>query len=268
MQNLVTLETKCWEGDWKLLLKTNRLQLLAERNSLPFAEKVLMINNVKDYTAAGRYAKLAIDRGWITKYIVVEDHADEALVFFGLSRKELGRAYVYSVAELVSIYLCSTKFLLHFSSDSIPASKYEWIPQAIDLFNSDPRVKVSNLTWDFKFREAKAESFEESQDFYIGYGFSDQCYLIRTEDFRARIYHEYHPASQRYPAHGGELFEKRVDSWMRNNRYLRATFKHGTYSHKARPQPCLVRSRIFAGGIYRKLRALMWAHNSNGRPWC
>jgi hypothetical protein len=57
-------------------------------------------------------------------------------------------------------------------------------------------------------------------------------YLVRTEDFRASIYEESHEASERYPHYGGELFEKRVDSWMRNNHHLRATHRHGSYLHQ------------------------------------
>jgi hypothetical protein len=184
-----------------------------------------MVNNVLDYARVCDHARRAIDRGLITRYIVVKDHAAAALRFFGLTSEELGRGYVYSVAELVSIYLCDTEFLLHFSGDSMPAAAYDWLPKALNALNSDPRIKVANLTWDHKDNEAEAESLEATEDFYLGYGFSDQSYLIRVADFRAPIYGERHPASARYPAYGGELFEKRVDSWMRNRGHLRATYK-------------------------------------------
>jgi hypothetical protein len=227
----VTLETKCWEGDWKTLLLTNHLQVLAEANCFPFAERVLMINNVTDYPRVQAYAQRAVEIGLISKFIIVKDHAEEALSFFRLTPESLGRGYVYSVAELVSIYLCPTEFLLHFSGDSLPDQPCNWIPQALAAFESDRRVKVANLTWNRRYQEARAESSEETADFYLGYGFSDQCYLIQPSDFRAPIYNEHHPASQRYPAYGGELFEKKVDSWMRNHGHLRATYKHAAYLH-------------------------------------
>ena len=56
--------------------------------------------------------------------------------------------------------------------------------------------------------------------------FETKCY---ESDFKDRIYYEHHPDSQRYPAYGGELFEKRVDAWMRTNGFLRCTYKHGSY---------------------------------------
>ena len=121
----------------------------------------------------------------------------------------------------------------------------------------DSRVKVCNLDWDENHREAKGGATGETDDFHIGTGFSDQCYLVRTEEFRQRIYNETHPASARYPKYGGELFEKRVDSWMQNHGHLRATYKHGHYIHKNWPLPPFARLR-------RKLRKT-WSRKIS--PW-
>jgi hypothetical protein len=44
----VTLETKCWEGDWRLLLKTDRLKVLADRNRFPFAQEPIRITPRSD----------------------------------------------------------------------------------------------------------------------------------------------------------------------------------------------------------------------------
>jgi hypothetical protein len=96
---------------------------------------------------------------------------------------------------------------------------------------------VANLTWDHKYDEARDESSEETGDFHIGFGFSDQCWLVRTEDFRAPIYNHSYPVSARYPDYGGELFEKRVDSWMRTTGALRGTYKEGSYVHQRQPAP-------------------------------
>ena len=45
--------------------------------------------------------------------------------------------------------------------------------------------------------------------------------LGKHHDFKAPIYNEANPVSERYPKYGGETFEKRVDSWIRNHKYLR-----------------------------------------------
>jgi hypothetical protein len=230
----VTLETKCWDADWELILKTDRLRTLATRNCFDFVERVLMINNVTDVRTVTKYATRAVDRGLLTRYVVVDEHASEALRFFQLSPEALTRGYVYSIAELVSVYLCRTDYLLHYAGDCVPAMKCDWLPRTLEFMQANPQVKVANLTWDHKYDEAKSESSYETDNFYVGFGFSDQCYLVRTCDFRAPIYGERNIASERYPDYGGELFEKRVDAWMRNHQHLRATFRHASYVHEKR----------------------------------
>jgi len=129
----VTLETKCWEHDWEAILKSDHLQLLADRNCHPFSSRLVMINNVAGRAEVCRWAQRAVDDGRLTGFVVVEDHADEALSFFGLTREELGRGYVYSIAELVAIYLCESEYLLHFSGDSILPAKCDWITRAVEM---------------------------------------------------------------------------------------------------------------------------------------
>lgn len=230
----ITLETKVWENDWELILKTSRLKELVNRCKHQFDKKILYINNVKDSLEVESYAQRWIDKGVIDQFVHVHKHADAALAFFNLSKEKLGKGYYYSIAELVSIYLTETTHLLHFSSDAIPEKNIplNWLNQGIQVLQENPQVKVFNLTWDKKYNEAQNESVSEDSNAFLGYGFSDQMYLIRTADFKAPIYEEVNAASERYPSYGGELFEKRVDSWMRNHQFLRATYKHGSYLHK------------------------------------
>lgn len=253
----VTLETKCWEQDWRRILDGERLRLLAERNTYPFSEKILMINNVKNISVVTKFAERAVQQGWLTKYINVEEHAGEVLDFFSISRESLGAGYPYSIAELVGLFLCRSDFLLHYAGDCIAATTCDWVPKAVQLMSLDPRVKVCSLDWDENHREARGGAAEETDNFHLGTGFSDQCYLVRVADFRQRIYNETHPASARYPKYGGELFEKRVDSWMQNHGHLRATYKRGHYIHKNWPLPPLAR-------LHRKLRKT-WARKIS--PW-
>jgi hypothetical protein len=225
----VTFETKCYEKDWEILLKTGRLEAMISRNCFEFAERILYINNVSDPDKVRRYADRLVEQGIISGHVLVDDYADEALAFFGLGRDSFKGGYYYSIQELVGIYLCRTDYLLHFSGDSILDGSFSWIEKGIGMLKQDQRVRTVNCVWNRKFDEARDNAFEETDDFWIGYGFSDQCYLIKTADFRARIYAETHPASERFPVYGGELFEKRVDAWAQNNGYLLATYKHGCY---------------------------------------
>lgn len=234
----ITFETKVWENDWEIMLKTNRIQAMIDRCGYSFDEKILYINNVLDWNAVESAAQALINKGTITKYVKVADHVDAALEHFSLSAEKLGKGYYYSIAELVSIYLTTTDYLLHFSSDAIvaPETPKNWLEIGIDTLEQHPQIKVFNLTWDRKYRDVLRDlKFEDAQNCY-GHGFSDQMYLIKTEDFKRPIYEFHHAASEIYPAYGGELFEKKVDSWMRCNEYLRATFKHGSYLHQNHPK--------------------------------
>ena len=230
----ITFETKVWEKDYEIILKSGHLQSMIFRCHYPFKEKSLFINNVNDLGKVQRLADKLINKSVIDKYIIVESIANEVLDFFELSKKSLGHGYYYSIAELASIYLCTSKYLLHFSGDSMPMrnNQYKWLWQLLQKMESNPQICVANLLWNRKSNEAINESLEYDSQFCIGYGFSDQMYLVRTEEFRQPIYNEYNEKSNHYPKYGGELFEKRVFSWMLNHNRLRATYMSLSYVHR------------------------------------
>ncbi|MHC0038676.1 hypothetical protein [Pseudoneobacillus sp. C159] len=204
---------------------------MIDYNLYSFSNKVLFINNVQDKELVSYHAEILVKEGILTSFVIVDDYAEEALDFFGLTKDCFGAGYYYSISELVSIYLCKTEYLLHFSSDSILEKPIDWIKNAIKKMEGNMKIKVANPTWNGQYQEALAESIEEDDYFYTGFGFSDQCYLIRVKDFKQKIYMEKNSLSERYPVYGGELFEKRVDAWMRNNNYYRITYKLGSYIH-------------------------------------
>lgn len=93
----VTFETNCYEGDWKILLKTNRLEEMISRNCFDFSERLLYINNVSDVEQVKFYAEKLKNRNVISDYFVVEDFADDAMNFFQLDRQKLSTGYYYSI---------------------------------------------------------------------------------------------------------------------------------------------------------------------------
>lgn len=246
----VTFETKCYEKDWEIILKTGRLEAMISRNQYDFDERILYINNVQDPDKVRGYAERLKTRGVITSHVLVEDHADEALAFFGLDRDSFNGGYYYSIQELVGIYLCKTDYLLHFSGDSILEKPLPWIEQAIHELTSDTRVSVATCLWNRKHNDAKRIHQGQNDDFWLVEGFSDQCYLVKTLDFRAQIYHEKHANSEHFPVYGGELFEKRVDAWMRTCGYLRSVYKHGSYLSKNVPRNRILRTAGRLLGLY------------------
>jgi hypothetical protein len=227
---MVTFETKVWEKDWEYLLKGDYLDKLIAAHKYEFSKKQIVINNVNDRALVEQYCKQKMEEGIIDCYYVVADLQDEVLAYFDLSRDSFKGGYNYSIAELVGIYKCETPFLLHYSSDSyFQSTHHNWIDEAIHVMSNQPHIVVANPTWNGKFAEAKQESFDQLDNFYIGYGFSDQCYLIKTHYFKNKIYNETHIESQRYPTYGGELFEKRVDAYMRTMHKHRITHMHANY---------------------------------------
>ncbi len=228
---MVTFETKCYENDWEFILKGRLLERMITRCNYSFARRKVFINNVSDLPLVTTWAQKKVHEGVIDEFVVVEDHAEKALKFFEVTRESFTHGYYYSIAELVSIYLCTTPFLLHFSSDTIlERNTSTWIADAITLFNRRSEFAVANPTWGRQFDMAKAESHEEDADWYIGYGFSDQCYLIRTDYFRKPVYNETTHAPQYLPM-SGELFEKRANAYMHNHGLLRMTNKHVCHIH-------------------------------------
>ncbi len=97
----ITFETKVWENDWELVLKTSRLKNLILRCNHPFDHRVIYINNVKNPRIVEAHAQRLINEGVIDQFIHVHEHAQEALNFFQLSKEKLGKGYYYSIAELV-----------------------------------------------------------------------------------------------------------------------------------------------------------------------
>jgi len=248
----VTFETKCYFNDWEFLLKQNRLAKMISNCNYNFSSRRLFLNNFEDYSEVKSYANQLIKDNIIDEYYVVSDYAKETMDFFNLDKEGFKGGYYYSIAELVSIYLCKTEFLLHFSSDAIMQNncKTDWIESAIEVISSKDDVAVANPTWDFKFREAKSESYAEDEDWFYSYGFSDQCYLIKTEDFRKDVFNEINSLSARYPKYGGELFEKRVDSYIRNHQLKRISSKHCSYIHKNFPKNKLLKALKLKFGSY------------------
>lgn len=248
---MLTFETKCYENDYEFILQGSRLARTIDNCGYAFERRQLVINNVKDRQKVGDLAEAAKARGLFDDYFFAEDYAEETLAHFHLSREDLGRGYYYSISELVGIHKCRTTYLLHFSSDAmIPRpSAVPWVVEAMERMVADPRLVCANPCWNFKYAEAKAESSSREGPWYLGQGFSDQCYLVPRALFDSDIYREAHPFSERYPSYGGELFEKRVDSYMRNHGLLRLTRADLSYRHRNFPK----------GGFKRRLE--LWRNS-------
>jgi hypothetical protein len=226
----VTFATSCWEKDWRqILLDPSYLKLhQIGHQQFPFAERLLIINNVNDLNMVKQAAQEKIDEGILTRYAV----ADDIFPFFQLKRGDFNDwQYYNAIAPLTAIYECKSDYLLYLTGDVYLKKPVQWIPWALKYMAKRPEVKVANLTWNDNYREAKRESYRNTWNFYVSeQGFSDQMFLVRKGDFCGPIYGEIRQDSNHYPR--GDVFEKRVFSYMLNRNWERITFRRGSYTHE------------------------------------
>ena len=230
----ITFETKCYENDWEYLLKTKYLDNMILNCNVPFAFRQIIINNVNGRGEVAKWAELKKQENIIDDYYFATDYEDKAFCHFGLEKDSFGKGYYYSNSELVGLFLSKTKYHLHFSSDAFIPHSYrnsDWIYEACDIMEKHSEYVVANPTWNLAFNDAKKEASGTIGNFFTGYGFSDQCYMVNTKIFQGNIYNFVHPDSERYPKYAGELFEKRVDSFMRTHNLCRLTSCNTSYTH-------------------------------------
>src|SRR5690606_32625988 len=114
------------------------------------------------------------------------------------------------------------EYLLYVTGDVSLKKPLNWIRKAIRFMEKRPDVKVANLTWNDNYAEAKRESCRSTWNFYVANeGFSDQMFLVKTADFKQPIYGEIRSDGAHYPR--GDVFEKRIFSYMKNRGWERIT---------------------------------------------
>ncbi len=182
----VDFSTNCYENDWQIVLGRNYLRGVVDRCAHDFARRRVLINNVKTRPRVEAAARAAVARGDIDEYIFSEDHADAALALLKLDRASLDRAYYYSIAELVSVYLTQADYLLHYKGDCYPKQRGEWIGPALQLLEARGDLVVANLCWNDHFEMAKAESFGEEGDFFVSTAFLTNASSRRCRCFARR----------------------------------------------------------------------------------
>ena len=235
---VVSFFTNCYEGDWERVLIGDRLRAMIERCGIDFFEKILIINNVNDRNKVEKFAAEAVEKKIIDAYYFSEDHSEQILSAFSITRKsfmlDFYDGYWYSMGPLSAVYFCKSKYLLYFTCDCImsPNANSLWIEDAIKLFKTDAQIFVANPVWNNELAEASKECFKEDNNWYYGSGFSDQCFLVEKGKLYGNIYNEYHRTSERYPVYAGRLFEMRVDSYMKKKQFIRITSKNAYYIHE------------------------------------
>ena len=238
----VAFATTCWERDWRTILHDPEYLRVRqiENHQFSFAEKILIINNVSDLPAVKKAAQAKVDEGVLTRFVVADEIAEEILSFFQLQRSDFQPGpnagvnadwiYYNALGPLAAIYAAQSKYLLYMTGDVYLKTPASWIEKAQHLMELKNNYKVANLTWNGRYDEAKRESHKTRWNFYVSKtGFSDQMFLVRKADFCQPIYHESRPDTDHVPR--GDVFERRVLSYMLNRGWERITYRYGSYIH-------------------------------------
>jgi len=206
----VTFATKCYEKDW-----TKFLSGAFERKlpNYPFKDCILYLNNG---------VPLNVDFKCNTSDVIPK--IDEVLEFFKLNDLDFKGGLFYSIAELTAIYECKTKYLCWVQGDTILTTDNNFVKQSIKILESEEDVSVvsplsSVNTW---HDDNKKDHF-----------FSDQCFIVRTEEFKKSIYNHDTPILNEYPSYAGVTFERLVGRYLHNTGKFRQILEDSWCEHPA-----------------------------------
>ena len=242
----VTFATACYEKDWEdLLLDQKSLDEMILNHMHPFIKKMLVVNNVNE---PNKVLKAAKAKKILTDIVVAKEIEKEILEFFQLNKNDFKTTkdaknyegvddswiYYNALAPLAAIFSCQTDYLLYTTGDVKVTKPVKWIEKAIEYLNRYPNCKVANLLWNNRKKEAKNQSYKRDRNFFFSKeGFSDQMFLIKTKDFKQPVYQEIRTDAEHFPR--GDVFEKRVFSYLKNHGFERIIFRKGFYEHKDTP---------------------------------
>lgn len=228
----IDLVVNCFERTYRDVLAPGHFRRIEADNSVRFAMRTALINNVDDRAAAEALARARRDAGEIDRWIFVADALEQALERTGLTKAELGPIAYFSDWALVGVTVDGPDFVLLWDADVRLREPSDWVSPALELMGRDPRVLIANPNWEFP--NIDDFTFETDGEFHLGHGASDQVMLGRRCELGRPIYNDRTLALRRYPvSHLGDIFEARIDSHLRRAGRLRASYAPVVYLHGA-----------------------------------
>ncbi len=232
MNTRVRLFVNCFERDYRRVLAPGFMKAKAGQFQFPFERVVVTLNNITDSAGAVHLAQEATRRGEIDEYIEVAAALPRALETCGLVIRDLGLVRHYMDFALVAVACAAPHYVLYCCAEVDLLTPFDWISDAVAKLEADPRLLVANPSWASDPDGAQREALRRDGDHWVGVGFSDQCFLADAGRLAAPIYHYKHEAGGRYPMSDlGDIFEKRVDAYMRHHKLLRISDARVFYSH-------------------------------------
>lgn len=230
----VDLLVNTYERTFRDVLSPGFFPRIEEQNRMRFSERIVVINNVLSPADARARAEDLVGCGEIDRFVFVSEVLEEALRITGMSRDDLGRFPQFVDWGLVTVSCARSPWLLHWDAEVSMEKPGNWVGPAIERMTANDSLFVANP--DFHPEAVRGGIrkglYAVEGDFALGYGFSDQVFLARTERLARPIYRETCLASLRFPlAHMVSSFEMRIDAYMRNHRLFRAIYLPAVYRH-------------------------------------
>jgi hypothetical protein len=227
----VDLVVNTFERSYRDVLQPGVFAGIVEENRFAFARRVALVNNVDNPEHVRELAQPLLDSGEIDELRFVADLLPEALRLTGLTEQDLGgRIRHYTDCSIAAVTMTGSPWLLYWDADLHLDEPVDWITPSIDFMDSELRALVASPDWVPSTLDQ--ELIERRGAFAITRGFSDQLYLVRRADLARPVYHERCIARLRYPlAHIGDVFEARVDAYMRHNDLVRVIHTGARYTH-------------------------------------
>lgn len=234
----VEFMVNCFERNIDEITSPGFLTRAVEQHLHAFAIRTLLINNVVDSKRAKILAQRCVERGEIDRYLFVDELRDKALRVTNLRQADFGRYLHWSDCCLTAIVAEGPDLLCYVDADLMLHRPYDWIAAGLEVMRDDRRVAVANPAWVMADEESSVatEADEAGSGYYLGYGFTDQAFLVRRTRFAVPLRRRWIPlwldcpVSVRFPtAHSALVFEQVVDAFMRRNSLLRVTLIDATF---------------------------------------
>ena len=226
----VELVMNCFERNIEQVTTPGFLSGAAEQHKYPFALRTLLINNVADRHTAEALAQACVERGEVDRFLFVEDLLPSALRATGLRAADFGPYLHWSDCCLVALNAPGPELLCYVDVDLRLSRQHDWVQEAITIMDKEPSVAVANPNWihpDGSTSIAR-EADRAGDGYFIGYGFSDQVFLLRRSRFSGKLRRRWVPMRLESPASArwevaaeGHFFEEFMDAYMRRKGLMR-----------------------------------------------
>lgn len=227
----ISFQTSCYQNSYEKLLKNGLLEYYLNLfYDIPFLEKTVIINNIKDIEQVKKLIENYPDINFYYSY----GELLNVLPYFNLSSWDFPIGPYYSIHHFVGMYYTKSDYLFHISEDcNIGNLDTLFVKDCIDILESSDEYISAMPRWGIDPEKgAIEEAIKIDRKFIIALTFTDQIYIAKTKVFKQDIYHFEHTDSEKYPSKGGNSFERRVNSYMWANNKYRAIHKDYFYLHE------------------------------------